>query len=42
MFEFIKDNAEVISLDIRDALKDGEKWWNSSPNWWIWFTKPMA
>lgn len=35
MFEFNKDNTEVISLNVRESLKEGEEWWNSSPNWWV-------
>ncbi|MGG0309112.1 DUF4304 domain-containing protein [Priestia megaterium] len=35
MFEFNKDNTEVVSLNVRESLKEGEEWWNSSPNWWV-------
>ena len=35
MFEFNKENTELISLDVRDALKEAEEWWNYSANWWI-------
>ncbi|GAB1764329.1 DUF4304 domain-containing protein [Priestia megaterium] len=35
MFEFNKDNTEVISLNVRESLKEGEEWWSSSANWWV-------
>jgi hypothetical protein len=35
MFEFNKDNTELISLVVRDALKEAEEWWDSSANWWV-------
>jgi len=35
MFEFNKDNTELISLNVRESLKEGEEWWNSSANWWV-------
>ncbi|WP_377520238.1 DUF4304 domain-containing protein [Priestia megaterium] len=35
MFEFNKDNTELISLAVKDALKEAEEWWDSSTNWWV-------
>lgn len=35
MFEFNKDNTELISLAVRNALEEAEDWWDSSANWWV-------
>jgi hypothetical protein len=35
MFEFNKDNTELISFAVRNALKEAEEWWDSSASWWV-------